>query len=260
MSKHQVAISAKEDGGTANWLENLPTSEMILAASQASYIHLVFRTERNLADSEIANPRETGLKNACAPIGLNDQKKREKSGRLRKIVSFPLKHGEENARHVGDRCIVTRSERTRSRSRARAQSRTKRAERAPQSAAGPHVTRSGHTNEVRSHRSSRTHRRSRVSALPFPPSGSFQPVGWTRTVDCSHASATRLRAVQKPPSCTLCACRSEVVSYNMHAHTRLSITIETSPSSRCDVTCIANYLYFFVSTTSYRLQYYNIRV
>lgn len=114
-----------------------------------------------------------------------------------------------------------------------------------------HVTRSGHTNEVRSRVASRSHQRNCVSALSFPTAGSFQPVRRTRTEDHSHASATRLRATQKPSSssCALHACRSEVVSYNhthIHTHTRAhpSITIEMS-LDYCNITYTGNYPFFF---------------
>jgi len=171
-------------------------------------LHIVFRIECNLADSEIANPWETGLKNARVPIGLNDQKKRERSSPKDCLVPFKARRG----KHVGDRCIVTRTERTRSRSRAS----TKRTKRTPQSA------------QLVPRHSFRAHERSALSSVVLLapslahicyslPIIRFLPTaGWTRTVSRSHASATRLRAVQKPPSCTLCACRSEVVSYNTH--------------------------------------------
>lgn len=107
-----------------------------------------------------------------------------------------------------------------------------------------HVTRSGHTNEVRSRSRPFSHRRCCVSALSFSTAGFFQPIGWTRTKDRSHASATRLRATQKPPSCTLHACRSEVVSCN-HTHAYLSITIEMN-FNYCNIMYADNYFLFSV--------------
>lgn len=64
----------------------------------------------NLADSEIANSREMGLKSARAAIGLNGReiekgrekgKEKEREWSPGKIVLFPLKLEERRTRHDG---------------------------------------------------------------------------------------------------------------------------------------------------------------
>jgi len=95
-----------------------------------------------------------------------------------------------------------------------------------------HVTRSGHTNEGRS-RHRRRHRRRRcrpvrtvarvhLSSPLQPSSGSVRPAGWTRMEDRSHASATRLPATQKPPSCDARALASSCKLQPSRARTRAS--------------------------------------
>lgn len=182
----------------------LPASEMILADSQASCARRLFVIPLT---AKLRIRGRDGVKERVCPW-MARKREKERPSPEDCLVAFKA---ERKARHVGDRCIVTRTNEIPFAREHEAD------EEGTPKRSWSHVTRSGHTNEVRSHRSSRSRRHSRVSTIPFPSSGSFQPAGWTRTVGRSHASATRLRAAQKPPSCTLYACRSEVVSYNTHA-------------------------------------------